>query len=183
VANSWRTIEDAPIELTDANAVWTGREMIVFGAALHAGNVPESKTAIGAAYDPRVDEWRRLPPSNLSPQASTISWNGRELIAWDYLNKSDIYDPDEDTWRGPHAVPVEAGECFPRSVSVGRDVFGAYCGLFVSFGAHNEAWKKLTPEFLDWSVEPVAAEPVVLLLGRNAETDDELLMAYRAPNW
>ena len=48
--------------------------MIVFGAALHGGNVPETETAIGAAYDPSTDRWRRLPDSPLSPQASTAAW-------------------------------------------------------------------------------------------------------------
>lgn len=59
--NSWRTIAQAPIELTDATVVWTGREMIFFGAALHGGNFPETKTAIGAAYDPATDTWRKSP--------------------------------------------------------------------------------------------------------------------------
>jgi hypothetical protein len=30
--DSWRSIAEGPIELTDATAVWTGSEMIVFGA-------------------------------------------------------------------------------------------------------------------------------------------------------
>ncbi|MGH2529558.1 MAG: hypothetical protein ACRDH0_09540, partial [Actinomycetota bacterium] len=50
-SDSWRTIAEGPIELTDAVGVWTGTEMIVFGAALHGGNFPETPTAIGAAYD------------------------------------------------------------------------------------------------------------------------------------
>ena len=86
--NSWHLVPEAPIEPTDATAVWTGREMTVFGATLYGGNFPETETetAIGAAYDPVTDTWRRIANSNLSPQAFTDSWNGTEMIPWDYLN-------------------------------------------------------------------------------------------------
>jgi len=181
--DTWRNIQSVPIDLTDAEAVWTGKEMLVFGAALHGGNVAESKTALGAAYDPRDDEWRRLPASELSPQASTAAWNGNELIAWDYLNSSQAYDPTEDRWENKQSVPIDAGECFPHSVAIRRDIFGAYCGFMAVYSAQDGAWHKLPRDFVQWQVEPVAAPPVILLLGRNAETDDAWMLAYRAPTW
>jgi hypothetical protein len=47
--------------------------MIVFGAALHGGNFPETPTAIGAAYNPASDTWRRLPESDIDPNANTAA--------------------------------------------------------------------------------------------------------------
>jgi N-acetylneuraminic acid mutarotase len=183
-ANSWRTIAKAPIELTDATATWTGREMIVFGAALHGGNFPESKTAIGAAYDPRTDRWRRLPASTLSPQASTAAWSGRELIAWDYLNGTQAYDPAGNKWRNLTTVPLDAGECHPKSTSIGRYVFGDYCGSMVAYDPADDQWHDLSRrELVGWGLELVATDTVVLLLGRNVNTGEERMFAYRPPTW
>ncbi|MDQ3381114.1 MAG: hypothetical protein M3546_12495 [Actinomycetota bacterium] len=166
--------------MTDAVAVWADSEMIVFGAALHEGNVPESRTAIGAAYNPKTDEWRRLPDSGLSPHATTASWNGTELVAWDYLARSQVYDPSRREWLTKPNVEVDTGECFPRSVAIGSDIFGEYCGFMVIYDSKTGIWNTLSQVFAQSQVEPIAASPVVLLLGRNAETDDFWMRAFRA---
>jgi hypothetical protein len=179
-SDSWRTIADAPIELTDATAVWTGEEMIVFGAALHGGNFPETKTAIGAAYDPETDAWRRLPDSALSPQASTAAWTGRELVAWDYLNGTAAYEPRENRWRALDDVPLDSGECSPESVAMGGTVLGNYCGQLTRYDETTDEWSDIAGhEHVHWNFELVAADPVFLLLGRNAETDGRQILAYR----
>jgi hypothetical protein len=179
-ANSWRRLARAPIELTDASAVWTGREMIVFGASLHGGNFPETKTAIGAAYDPASDTWRTLPPSPLSPQASTAAWIGRELIAWDYLHGSAAYHPARGSWRMLPLVPLPSGECSPQSVAVAAHVFGDYCGLMAAYSRGEDRWREVSrPDVAGWGFVLVAADPVVLLLGRSVETGEERMLAYR----
>lgn len=177
---SWRKIAEAPIELTDATAVWTGKEMIVFGAALHGGNVPETKTAIGAAYDPASDAWRRLPKSNLSPQASTAAWTGRELVAWDYLHATAAYDPADDEWRRIPRVPLEDYECSPKAVAVAGYAIGDYCGATALYDPAGERWRDISlPRFAGWGFQVVAADPVVLLLGRHADSGEERMLAYR----
>jgi len=181
-ANSWRRIADAPIELTDATAVWTGREMIVFGAALHGGNFPETDSAVGAAYDPRTDTWRRIPDSELSPQASTAAWDGREMVAWDYENATAAYDPDADRWRQLPDVPLDDSECTTDSVGVGHSIFGNYCGRFVVFDRSDQAWEDVTRrQRLDSRAEVVAAGPTALVLANDyAHKDGERSMfAYR----
>jgi len=179
--DTWRRIAEAPIELSDSTAVWTGQEMIVFGAALHGGNVPESKTAIAAAYDPKADTWRTLPDSELSPQASTAAWNGRELIAWDYLNGTAAYDPGTDRWRTLRDVPLDAGECSPDSVSVRTYVFGHYCGAMAVYDRAADSWRDISRRefFGGWGFELVSAEPIALLLGRSIETGERRMLAYR----
>jgi hypothetical protein len=91
--------------------------MIVFGAALHGGSFPETPVAIGAAYDPVADSWRRIADSELSPQASTASWTGSGMVAWDYLNRSQTYDPVLDGWSHVEEVPLPSAECTPQSAS------------------------------------------------------------------
>jgi hypothetical protein len=181
--NTWRTIPDAPIELTDATAVWTGEEMIVFGAALHGGNFPESDTAIGAAYNPVTDSWRRIADSDLSPQASTAAWNGTELIAWDYLNDSAAYDPGGDAWRPLARIPLGESECSPQSSAIAGFVLGDYCGGLTLFDPERDRWVGVASprgaHTLDF--EPVAAGAVFLALakGYGDMTSRPRMFAYR----
>jgi hypothetical protein len=172
--NTWRRIADAPIELTDGTAVWTGEEMIVFGAALHGGNASETETAIGAAYDPVQDTWRALPPSELSPQASTAAWSGSEMIAWDYLNGTAAYDPVADRWRVLPRVPIDDYECTPQSVSIpAQAVFGNYCGITPVFSVANDRWRDVSREDLaGWVLEPVAAGSAALILAHGLELSE-----------
>lgn len=179
-ADSWRQIADAPLKLTDGTAVWTGKEMIIFGAALHGSNRAEAETAIAAAYDPAVDSWRLLADSQLSPQASTAAWNGDRMIAWDYLNQSQTYDPDRDEWGPVERVPLQDFECSPQSVSVSESVLGEYCGQTTIHG--DGGWSNISRrEYVGWGFELLAADPAVLLLGSNVDTSANVLLAYRVP--
>jgi hypothetical protein len=57
------TAESAPAPRRNHSAVWTGREMIVWGGANETANLGD-----GAAYDPGADQWRPLAPSPLEPR-------------------------------------------------------------------------------------------------------------------
>lgn len=182
--NSWRSIAEAPIELTDATAAWTGEEMIVFGAALDNNNKADTETAIAAAYHPTTNRWRRLPDSPLSPQASTASWNGSELIAWDYRSQSAAYSPQTDNWRPLPGVPLGPSECVPRSVTIRAYVFGDFCGLMTVYEPDRDRWRDISSRrFVAWGFTPIAADPAVLLMGRNVDTEEEVFLAYRHPSW
>jgi hypothetical protein len=174
--DTWRAIADGPIGLTDATAAWTGDEMIVFGAELDGNNVPSTPTAIGAAYDPVTDTWRRLPDSPLSPQASTAVWTGQELIAWDYLLGAAAYDPAADSWRALPDVPLDTMECYPRSVVVGEIVFGDYCGQLAVYDTADGRWYEVARPGERW-FQLVPAGPVVLVLG--SIDDEPAMLAYR----
>lgn len=93
--------------------MWTGREMLVFGSLLDGRNYAATRTSVGAAYDPSIDAWRELPPSALSPQATTAAWAGGRVVAWDYEVHSQDYDPQKDTWSTPQRMPLEFSECYP----------------------------------------------------------------------
>jgi N-acetylneuraminic acid mutarotase len=178
--DSWRLISDAPVDMTDATAVWTGREMIALGAALDGNNQSQTETAIGVAYDPTTDAWRRLPDSSLLPNASTAAWNGAEVIAWDYRHNTAAYEPRSDSWRSLPTVPLEDYECSPESVPLGDRVFGNYCGLAALYEPSRDKWRDVSRRDLaGWGFSLVSADPVVLLLGRDVETQREVLIAYR----
>lgn len=176
--NTWRQIAMPPIELTDATAVWTGPKLILFEAMLDAYGFADTETAIGVAYHPSTDTWRRLPDSTLSPQASTAAWNGRELIAVDTNHHSAAYDPVVNTWRPlPDAAGVASGNCVPQSASINRYVVGVICGATVVFDPADGAWHDVSQPGGD-GFSLVAADPVVLLLGRNTSTDGAIMLAY-----
>jgi hypothetical protein len=125
---SWRAIADAPAPMTLANAVWTGTEMVVVGAALDPGNRSTTPTAVAQAYDPPTDTWRRLPDPPLSPQASETVWFGDEVVAWDYGSDSARYLPSEDRWQGLGKLPLDHGECYVGGVAVQGALFAWNCG-------------------------------------------------------
>jgi hypothetical protein len=181
-ADTWRPIAEAPVELTDAVAAWTGREMIVFGARLDGNNSPATPTAIGAAYDPHSDTWRRLPDSDLSPQASTAAWNGEELIAADYLSGASAYDPARDGWRSLPDVPLRPGECYPGSAPAGADVVGHFCGGMAVYHAGDDRWRAVPlGQYAGWWAELIPAGPVVILLVQDVPGGAGAVLAYRPP--
>lgn len=102
---SWTPIADSPIAGSyDDTGVWTGDELLVLNARGEA-----------AAYQPRSDSWRVLPPLPLSIAGDqhTAVWTGEEMIVWRYRCDDDgcdtagaTYAPDTDTWRTIAASPL-----------------------------------------------------------------------------
>jgi hypothetical protein len=187
--DSWRTIADGPVDLTDGTAVWTGIEMLTFGAALNGGNFPETDTAIGVAYDPQTDTWRRLAPSELSPQAHAAAWPGGELIAWDYEHGSAAYDPLTDAWRPLDDVPLRFYECGPNSVAIEGYVLGNFCGSMAVYAASEDQWHDVSlPGLAGWALQPIPTGDAFLVVGHSSElsetpgrTYDTVMLAY-VPN-
>lgn len=101
---SWfpTAIMDAPLARRGHTAVWTGREMIVWGGLDGAQPLRS-----GGRYDPVSDEW--MPVSMLdTPSARfghTAVWTGSEMIVWggrdalqQPLRSGARYNPVTDTW-------------------------------------------------------------------------------------
>lgn len=189
--DEWRRIKEAPVRLTDATAVWTGEQMVIFGAALQGGNHARTDYGIGAAFDPKRNTWRELPVSKLSPQASTAAWDGKEMIAWDYNNRSQAFDPRTWTWRQLPKVPVDSGECVPIAVAIGRAVFGDYCGNEVLY-AHGTWRHEESPTLFAYRQRlidkgkdvsgPVlydAGDAVLVIVGRQKK-DEWIMASFRA---
>ncbi|MBN1770459.1 MAG: hypothetical protein JXB32_04290 [Deltaproteobacteria bacterium] len=101
---------DAPSARGEARAVWTGREMLVWGGAAVGtlGSNPSSPLGDGAAYDPAADSWRPLG-SGGAPAArfqNAAVWTGSQMIVWGGTSAGStpafadgaLYDPDLDAW-------------------------------------------------------------------------------------
>ena len=93
-AASWRRLPAPPGDIGDPvarTAVWTGREMLVWGAFK------------ASAYDPSTNRWRLLPHA---PTGHGIAvWTGHEMIGWgggccgDAWSDGSAYDPQTASWR------------------------------------------------------------------------------------
>jgi N-acetylneuraminic acid mutarotase len=89
----------APSARYSYTAVWTGKEMIVWGGAPSLVNT-------GGRYDPATNTWVATntagAPSGRADH--TAVWTGKEMIVWggNYglvsLNTGGRYDPETDTW-------------------------------------------------------------------------------------
>jgi hypothetical protein len=156
--DSWRGIATAPIALNQVTATWTGTEMLVFGGALNEKNWAATDTAVAAAYDPSLDQWRELPPSDLSPQANSAVWTGEVMVAWDYDVRSQEYDPVTDSWTAPQKMPLEFDECYPDSVPVGGRVFAFFCAQSALYEPATSDWSEIAGGPLDEEVYSEAYE-------------------------
>jgi hypothetical protein len=171
--NRWRRIADAPIGLNLASGVWTGDEMLVFGSLLDGRNYATTRTSIGAAYDPTRDLWRRLPPSRLSPQATSAVMSGERVLAWDYEERSQEFDPDTNRWDPPKPMGFDFAECYPQSAVIPGHVIGACWHAFLYHTA-TASWRRiddgpLAPEVraghdLAWQPVAVASAGSVAVL-------------------
>jgi hypothetical protein len=103
---TWSPVSgESPLESrVGPTAVWTGREMIVWGG--FPSGVDADDTG-GAAYDPGTGEWRELPPPPIQPAfGHSAVWTGSEMIVWGgtsvsggLSNAGSAYDPETDVWR------------------------------------------------------------------------------------
>jgi N-acetylneuraminic acid mutarotase len=116
----WRTL-NPPAGPTGSyegalSAVWTGRQMLVWGPA------------ITLSYEPAANRWRQLPRSPLlGAPSGLVVWTGREMITWgggccgDVSKDGVAYDPAAGTWRKLAEAPI-AGQQSPMGAWTGREL-------------------------------------------------------------
>jgi N-acetylneuraminic acid mutarotase len=164
---SWSgtTTTGAPTARTRATAVWTGREMIVWG-----GQAAGTAVATGARYDPQSDTWTALPAAS-APTARfdhTAVWTGREMIVWGgwdgttSANTGARYNPVTNAWTALTTTAAPAARREHSAVWTGREmiVWGGSDGTALNTGG------KYDPTTGTWSAVALAAAPV----GRSRHT-------------
>lgn len=139
--NRWRRIAAAPAALNQAEALWTGSELVVLGARLDGGNQSRTRTAVALAYDPDSNAWRTLRAPRLSPQASSLALAGRTIIAWDYELRAVRYERSTNQWAELPDLPLRASECYPETLRLGAVVLAWYCGRGALYAEGSRGWK------------------------------------------
>src|SRR5205807_4509725 len=96
---------NAPIARYLHTAVWTGREMIVWGGRF--GDSLGTGLRSGGRYNPRTDSWTATGGTNapFRREHHTAIWTGNEMIVWGgrdqlfhILNTGGRYNPSTDSW-------------------------------------------------------------------------------------
>ncbi|HEX7043548.1 MAG TPA: Ig-like domain-containing protein [Burkholderiales bacterium] len=140
--------EGAPSGRVDHTAVWTGREMIVWG-----GNDGTPRND-GAIYDPAADSWRPITTSGAPSARSghTAIWTGTKMIVWggsDGLPKNDgaIYDPATDTWRPMSITNAPTARSGHTAVWTGTEMIvwgGVPDGSGGAYDPESDQWRPLS---------------------------------------
>ena len=117
--DSWAPTSVLPA-LAGHKAVWTGTEMIVFGAM---NLFPSGSKGVGVRYNPVTDSWRPIAPGGPDlPDA--VVWTGSQAIVWNGLPNSAgaRYDPATDLWTPISAVHAPSGRVDASAVWTGQEM-------------------------------------------------------------
>jgi uncharacterized repeat protein (TIGR01451 family)/fimbrial isopeptide formation D2 family protein len=136
-ATSMTNVPDARYGQT---AVWTGSEMIVWGADNGYYNT-------GGKYNPSTDSWAATTTTNApSPRGyHSAVWTGSEMIVWGgfdasgFLNTGGRYNPGSDSWIPTSTTNAAAARAFQTAVWTGTEmiVWGGNYGSLNTGGRYN----------------------------------------------
>lgn len=103
----WDLLPDAPIQARrDHVAVWTGKEMLIWG-----GTDGEQDFDDGAAYDPAAGTWRTIPAAPIEGRAdASAAWTGDRMLVWGGSDLTDgaELDPATGQWTKLPKSPLVA---------------------------------------------------------------------------
>ena len=131
----WREIgvAGAPFARVYPSAVWTGKEMVVWG-----GSISQSGAGLtdGGAYNPTTDTWRTIANDG-APSARRWSrpiWTGKEILFWggaDFTTTAEqvpvlgdgaAYNPSTDSWRSISTKNAPSPRCSHSAVWTGTEM-------------------------------------------------------------
>jgi len=122
---------NAPAGRAGHKAVWTGREMIVWGG--YFSDVFYHYLNTGGRYNPATDSWTATAITNVPDGRSnhTAVWTGSEMIVWGgeagddlgyYFNTGGRYDPITDNWIATNTVSAPDGRFAHTAVWTGNEM-------------------------------------------------------------
>lgn len=179
LTDSWQTVRadaSAPVPRDSHTAVWTGREMIVWGGS----NPSTAASYTGGRYDPATDTWRATRADGTQPfyrSQHTAVWTGREMIVWGgygpvgdgYLNTGGRYDPLTDLWTPTSLAP--AGRRHHTAIWTGREMilWGGYdaAGLLRSGLRYDPALDSWSATRMDSSTPQAMADHKTVWTGHD----------------
>jgi ankyrin repeat protein/N-acetylneuraminic acid mutarotase len=131
-SDSWKpiTTRGAPSKRFNHAAVWSGKEMLVWGGCNAATALDD-----GARYDPARDVWKSINPKGApGPRGMPVAvWTGKEMIVWGGASRDDgtqarcfedgaRYNPDTDSWTPMSRDGAPKGRVFAKAVWTGTEM-------------------------------------------------------------
>jgi N-acetylneuraminic acid mutarotase len=104
----WNLLPSSPLSGRHGHAaVWTGREMILWGGVAPEDDGHEvSRFNDAAAYEPRTRRWSEIERSPLGATGeATVVWTGAEALFWGPSGGA-AYRPTDDCWRSLPGSPL-----------------------------------------------------------------------------
>jgi hypothetical protein len=153
----WRELPAAPLSpRANAQAVWTGREVIVLGGETDPCPpgadcaVSENDLRDGAAYDPRTNTWRSIPPAPVpvGPGDRLVLADGVVVLRhWQEHGSSWFtYQPDHNRWTPIDDVPPGIGD-LPSAI--GSKVYALTGRQVAVYDVTTLRWTLLPPDDLE----------------------------------
>lgn len=165
--DTWKpvTMTGAPSRRRAHSAIWTGKEMIVWGG-VGPDAYPSNTVNDGARYSPETDTWK---PVSLA-QAPTVRtehravWTGKEMIVWGGLNYNENsyqslntggrYFPETDTWQETSLINAPLARSLYMTVWTGQEmiVWGGrgeqyYVGnTGARYNPETDSWATMSPQ-------------------------------------
>lgn len=155
--HTWRTLPtaNAPSARAEHTAVWSGRELLVWG-----GQAADGPKADGGGLDLARNVWRPLATDQApAPRwGHSAVWTGREMIVWGgtdgqrMLSDGGRYDPASDTWRPLSTVGAPSGRMRQNAVWTGSAmvIWGGDSGDFqqpatggAEYDPNTDTWSTL----------------------------------------
>ena len=133
-------------------AVWTGKQMIIWGGDSAIGLAP------GGSYDPGTDTWSNVnnlgePTRGWNPAAV---WSGSEVIVWG--TSPDLtggaYNPDTDTWRPTSGLGAPSLRRAETAVWTGSEMI-IWGGSFMNVVTNDGG--RYNPATDTWNAIPASA--------------------------
>jgi hypothetical protein len=172
---TWSQIAPAPLERRDgAAAVWTARELIVWGGTARNMRAMED----GAAYNPETKTWRTIADGPLQPRQSPVAvWTGTEMIVWgggwdEIHDDGAAYNPEADSWRtiadGPLSARFPAAYTWTGSEMIVWGTAGRGTGSTdgAAYDPETNTWRTIAPAPLTLNLASAAwTGEVVVIVG------------------
>jgi N-acetylneuraminic acid mutarotase len=159
--DSWAAtdVADAPSPRDLHTAVWTGREMIIWGGTGDFANFND-----GGRYDPGTDSWTAMTTIAPYPRfRHTAVWTGTQMIIWGgdsdagLLDTGGKYNPNTNTWTETSPANAPAARDFHTAVWAGSQM--------IVWGGEDDTFNRLNtggrynPMANSWTTTSIANAP------------------------
>jgi N-acetylneuraminic acid mutarotase len=165
------TLTNAPPARGGHTAVWSGSEMIVWGA---------TDDRSGGRYNPSTDSWTATSTTNapVARSSHTAVWTGSEMIVWGgdtgaaRLNTGGRYNPITDSWTATGTANAPTGRFFHTAVWAGSEmiVWGGFDGTAANTGGRYD------PSTDSWTPTSTTSAPVGRIYHKAVWTGSEMIV-------